>query len=79
LQSCKALRYCAGGCVGKMMAAMNELYKASYRSPERDGITFDCIEEYGVVKHLEEISKELSVGGNPVEVKRMMAYYETRE
>lgn len=62
-----------------MMAATNELYKANYGSPERDGITFDCIEEYGVIKYLEEISKELSVGGNPVEVKRMMAYYETRE
>ncbi len=31
------------------------------------------------MKYLEEISKELSVGGNPVEAKRMMAYYETRE
>jgi len=34
------------------------------------------------MKYLEEISKELSVGGNPVEdkrmMKRMMAYYETR-
>jgi len=31
------------------------------------------------MKYLEEISKELSVGGNSFEVKRMMAYYETRE
>jgi len=53
--------------------------KANHGSPEWDGITFDCIEEYGVMKYLEEISKELSVGGNSFEVKRMMAYYETRE
>lgn len=53
--------------------------KANDGSSGLDGITFDWIEEYGVMKYLEEISKELSVGGNPVEVKRMMAYYETRE
>ena len=53
--------------------------KANHGSPERDGTTFDCIEECGVMKYFEEISKEMSVGGNPVEAKRMMAYYETRE